>query len=124
MLNLDMISHNAPDSLNLVGAMYSPDITSIIKKENRHTRFKLGIRQDRYFGGSDHYSFYKKDIPFIFFFTGIHPDYHTVWDNPDKVDCNKAARVSRLAFYTALKIADESTHYKLIKAQDESGDNE
>ena len=113
MLNLDMISRNYPDSLYLEGAKQSPDITNIIRKENKKTKFTLVVQDSDFLGGSDHYYFYKHNIPFIFFFTGLHNDYHKVSDNPDKSDCNKAARVSRLVFYTAGKIANETIRYSI-----------
>ncbi|MCX6281867.1 MAG: M20/M25/M40 family metallo-hydrolase [Bacteroidetes bacterium] len=113
MLNLDMISRNSPDSLYLEGAKQSPDITEIIKNENKKTKFKLVVKNSDFLGGSDHYYFYKHNVPFIFYFTGLHKDYHQVSDNPDKSDCNKAARVSRLVFYTAGKISNENIRYSI-----------
>jgi C-terminal processing protease CtpA/Prc len=38
------------------------------------------------FSRSDHYSFYKKDIPVLFFFTGLHTDYHSATDEADRVN--------------------------------------
>ena len=64
-------------------------------------------------GGSDHYYYYKHNVPFMFFFTGLHKDYHQPGDNPDKSDFSKAARVSRLVFFTAGKIANEPTLYHI-----------
>jgi len=113
MLNLDMISRNNPDSLYLEGAQQSPDITKIIRKENKKTKFTLLVKDSDFIGGSDHYYFYKHNIPFMFFFTGLHKDYHQPGDNPDKVDCNKAARVSRLVFYTAGRISNENKRYSI-----------
>ena len=113
MLNLDMISRNYPDSLYLEGAMQSPDITNIVRKENKKTKFTLVIKDSDFLGGSDHYYFYKHNVPFIFFFTGLHKDYHQVSDNPDKADGNKAARVSRLVFFTAGKISNEEIRYSI-----------
>lgn len=117
MLNLDMISRNSTDTLRLVGAPVSPDITGIIKKENKKPKLVL-VDDDDFMGGSDHYSFYKKGIPFMFFFTGIHKDYHTPRDNPDRVDCNKAARVSRLVFRTAVNIANSKDHYRVTEKEE------
>ncbi|MEI7490467.1 MAG: M28 family peptidase [Bacteroidota bacterium] len=113
MLNLDMISRNSPDSLYLEGAKQSPDITEIIRKENKKTKFTLVVKDSEFLGGSDHYYFYKHNVPFIFYFTGLHKDYHKVSDNPDKSDCHKAARVSRLVFYTAGKISNEGVRYSI-----------
>lgn len=120
MLNLDMISRNNTDSLYLEGAKQSPDITNIIRRENKKTKFALVVKNSDFLGGSDHYYFYKHNIPFMFFFTGLHKDYHQVSDNPDKVDCLKAARVSRLAFYTAGRIANENKRYSINPILDDA----
>jgi hypothetical protein len=119
MLNMDMISRNGADSLQLAGAPVNPDLTAIIKKENKKPKMIL-VPDSDFIGGSDHYPFYKKNIPFMFFFTGLHKDYHTVRDNPDKVDCNKAARIARLVYRTAVNIANSGDHYKLIEKDNES----
>ncbi|MEI6890272.1 MAG: M20/M25/M40 family metallo-hydrolase [Bacteroidales bacterium] len=113
MLNLDMISRNNPDSLYLEGARQSPDITNIIRRENKKTKFTLVVKDSDFMGGSDHYYYYKHNVPFMFFFTGLHKDYHQPGDNPDKSDFSKAARVSRLVFFTAGKIANEPTLYHI-----------
>jgi len=114
MLNLDMIGRNAPNSLNLVGAASSPDIAAITRKENKKVGFKL-VDDNSVMGGSDHFNFYKKGIPFMFYFSGLHVDYHQVGDNPDKIDYDKASRVARLAFLTAWHIANDNQHYSIIK---------
>ena len=119
MLNLDMISRNYPDSLYLEGARQSPDITNIIRRENKKTKFILVVKNSDFLGGSDHYYFYKHNIPFMFFFTGLHKDYHQPGDSPDKVDCFKAARVSRLAFFTAGRIANDKNRYSIVPASDD-----
>lgn len=113
MLNMDMISRNSIDSLNLEGASLSPDITSIIEEQNKKIGFKIK-KEDHFMGGSDHASFYKHQVPFAFFFAGLHPDYHTVRDNPETINSDKAARISRLVFLTAWYIANDNNYYKII----------
>ncbi len=113
MLNLDMIGRNAPNSLNLVGAAKSPDLATITRTANKKIGFKL-VDDNSVMGGSDHYNFYQKGIPFMFYFAGLHDDYHQVGDNPDKIDYAKAARVAQLVFLTAWQIANEDKHYKVI----------
>jgi len=48
------------------------------------------------FSRSDHYSFYKKDIPVLFFFTGIHPDYHSSSDDADKINYKGMETISSM----------------------------
>jgi len=117
MINLDMIGRNADNSLTLEGSSKSPDITAIIKNINEKYKFNFVFKKETgtYLGGSDHYNFYLKSVPMIFFFTGIHSDYHQVSDNPDKINVNKAAKISRLVFCTAWYIANDNKYYKLIK---------
>ncbi len=50
----------------------------------------------------------------MFYFSGLHDDYHQVGDNPDKIDYVKAARVAQLVFLTAWQIANEDKHYTVI----------
>jgi hypothetical protein len=120
MLDLDMISRNHPDSLEIMGARQNPDLAKIVRKANSKTGLILySPRGDRMSGGSDHYSFYRKNIPDLFFFAGIHDDYHQVGDNPDRINAEKAARVTRLAFLTLWKIANEDKHYKLVTGKEE-----
>jgi len=117
MLNLDMIGRNAPDSLEIIGALQCPDLAEIIYKENKQTDFIL--TQKKMSGGSDHWNFYKKDIPSIFFFADLHKDYHQTSDNPEKINAEKAARVSRLAFLTAWYIANDDHKYNISKIKEE-----
>ncbi len=49
---------------------------------------------------SDHYSYAAKGIPIIFYFTGLHPDYHAPSDSVDKIIFDKVQRVAQLAYET------------------------
>lgn len=50
---------------------------------------------NRFYYRSDHYNFARKGIPAIFFFSGVHEDYHQPGDTPDKIDYVKAEKVAR-----------------------------
>jgi hypothetical protein len=55
----------------------------------------------------------RKNIPFIFFNSGEQGDLHKVTDSADKINFEKAARVSRFAFRLALHIANDDHHYNV-----------
>ncbi len=55
---------------------------------------------------SDHYNFAKNNIPVIFYFTGLHEDYHKPTDTIDKIDFDKTAAIARLVFNTAWELAN------------------
>jgi Zn-dependent M28 family amino/carboxypeptidase len=114
MLNLDMIGRNGIDTLYVVGAPKSPDLAKINEDENRSSGFVLSLAMEKYFAQSDHATFYKKKIPILFYHSGDHPDLHKVTDSPDLINTEKAAKISRLAFRAAWRIANEDKYYKLI----------
>src|ERR1043165_9183727 len=57
--------------------------------------FELTLNEDGY-GPSDHSSFYSKQVPVLFFFTGTHSDYHKPSDTSDKINYNDEARILSL----------------------------
>jgi len=56
---------------------------------------------------SDHYNFAKLGVPVIFYFTGLHEDYHKITDTPDKLLYTKTATITRLVFLTAWQLANQ-----------------
>ncbi len=85
MINMDMVGrlNDSTHGLTIGGYGTSPTWGQIIKKENSF--FKLNLDSSGS-GPSDHTSFYKKDIPVLFFFTGSHKDYHKPSDDADKIN--------------------------------------
>jgi Zn-dependent M28 family amino/carboxypeptidase len=61
---------------------------------------------NRFFFRSDHFNYAQKGIPIIFYFDGVHEDYHGVGDHPDKIDYAKMEKVTRTVFATMWEIAD------------------
>ena len=114
MINLDMIGRNGEDTLFVVGMSRSPDLVQINEEENRAIGFTLVPGQESFVGRSDQANFLKQHIPALFLETGEHADYHKVTDEASRINFEKAARVARLAFLDAWRIANESRHYKLI----------
>jgi len=61
--------------------------------------------EEQFFFRSDHFNFARREIPAIFFFSGVHEDYHQPSDEVELIDTDKAARIGRLVFYTVLEVA-------------------
>ena len=74
MINLDMIGRLNDKALTVYGTGTSTKWKEILNEENKY-KFKLAFN-DEGFGPSDQSSFYGKGIPVLFFFTGVHADYH------------------------------------------------
>jgi Zn-dependent M28 family amino/carboxypeptidase len=109
-LNFDMIGR-FQDSV-LVGASGAGDGALIKRMVAAHPELQLPVRAGETTfppgrpAGSDYGSFANKQIPFIHFNTGTHPDYHRVTDSPEKIDTDAEARILRLAFYVAQEAAN------------------
>ncbi len=110
-INIDMIARNAPDTVVAIGQEYSslgPLMHDIVR---RHPELGLTASpdlwpQERFFFRSDHFNFARKEIPAIFFFSGVHEDYHRPSDEVEKIDADKAARIARLAYYLTREVAN------------------
>jgi len=113
MLNMDMVGMNGEDSLYLVGAEGSPELARIAHEEDARVGFVL-VEQKLTMGGSDHMSFMKRNIPDLFFHSGLHSAYHTVNDRPELINTRKVARAASLVFLTAVRIAADSAHYRYL----------
>jgi Zn-dependent M28 family amino/carboxypeptidase len=61
---------------------------------------------------SDHYNFARKGVPIIFYFDGIHADYHMPTDTPDKIDYDLMVKRAQLVFYTAWEMANRESMLK------------
>ena len=64
---------------------------------------------------SDHYNFAKRDIPIVFYFSGLHEDYHQPTDTPDKIHYPKMTKIAQLIFLTAWEIANREQKLILNK---------
>lgn len=107
MINMDMIGRMNEDSLLTVfGIGTSSKWEEIIVAKNNN-RFNLSLNDDGY-GPSDHSSFYGKEIPVLFFFTGTHTDYHRPSDDADKINISGQKHILDYVYETAIEI-DELT---------------
>jgi len=132
-LNIDMIGR--VDSQHMGNANYvyligadklSSELHGISSKCNSDfTRLDLDYTYNdpedpnRFYYRSDHYNFAKHNIPVIFYFTGIHEDYHKSTDTVDKIDFKKMEKITRLVFFTAWALANREERIVVDKTQEE-----
>jgi Zn-dependent M28 family amino/carboxypeptidase len=98
MVNLDMIGRVRNNRVFVGGVDTSANFKALVESLNQseEAKFDLEDTDTGGYGSSDHYSFTPEGIPFLFFFSGLHPDYHTPGDTWDRVDAPQAARLLRL----------------------------
>jgi len=97
MINMDMIGrlNDTARSLTVGGVGTSPAWKEVIS--TNHDYFTLKVDSSGS-GPSDHTSFYRKDIPVLFFFTGTHSDYHKPSDDADKINFNGQIRIVKYIY--------------------------
>ena len=125
-LNIDMIGrlddwHDNGNYVYLIGSdRLSYDLHNLNEKINDDYigidldyRFNDKDDPNRYYYRSDHYNFAKNNIPVIFYFNGVHEDYHKPSDTIEKIDFDKINTITRLIFLTAWEIANRDERIKL-----------
>lgn len=119
-LNIDMIGRTdtehegKPDYIYLIGSdKLSSKLHEISEKANAdHTMLALDYTfndpedPNRFYTRSDHYNFAEKKIPVVFYFRGVHADYHQPGDDIEKIQFDQVEKITRLVFYTAWELAN------------------
>ncbi|MFA5556260.1 MAG: M28 family metallopeptidase [Flavobacteriaceae bacterium] len=118
-INIDMIGRRGDGKKsndNYVYVIGSDRLSTDLHKLSENANEYVGLELDytyndlndpnRFYYRSDHYNFARKGIPAIFYFDGVHEDYHKATDTPDKIDFPLYAKRTKLAFATAWKLAN------------------
>jgi Zn-dependent M28 family amino/carboxypeptidase len=110
-LNMDMIGRNWRDTVVAIGQDHSTLGDVLDRVVASHPELDMTVVEDRWpeerlFFRSDHYNFARKGVPALFFFSGLHEDYHRPSDEPDGVLYGKTARIVRLLYHLGSAVAD------------------
>jgi aminopeptidase YwaD len=103
MLNMDMIGRLENRNLTVGGSGTSPAWKDLLEKYDKDSTFVLKFEPDG-FGPSDHSSFYGKNMPVLFFFTGTHSDYHKPSDEWTRINYDGEQKVVRYVYNIAREI--------------------
>ena len=120
MVNLDMVGRLSNKTLTIGGSGTSTAWSALLAKHNADSALTLQLNPDG-FGPSDHASFYGKDIPVLFFFTGVHSDYHTPADDADALNYEGLERVARFADSVAMDIVQGADRPAFVRVQSQPG---
>ena len=112
MINMDMVGrlNDSTKTLTIGGYGTSPQWATFIPVNDRKSPFVIKIDSSGT-GPSDHTSFYLKDIPVLFFFTGLHTDYHKPTDDFDRINYMGELRI--INFINSIIIATSQQNQKL-----------
>jgi len=105
MVNLDMIGRIRNDRIFVSGVGTSPEFESLLGELAGPAGLALDFSESG-MGASDHMSFNLKQIPVLFFFSGLHGDYHRPTDTADKINVGGAEKVLTLAYRVLDRLAE------------------
>ncbi len=136
-LNIDMIGRSKPEGdtnprnraltgpngVYVIGStMMSTELGELTQSVNKgYLNLTYDLRYDdpadpnRFFYRSDHINYARKGIPIIFFFDGVHEDYHQVGDSPDKIDYQKMEKITRTIYMMLWELGNRATRPKVDK---------
>ena len=120
MINMDMIGRMKDNKLVIGGVGTAKEWRPLLTTPN--DGFELSMNDDGY-GPSDHSSFYIKQIPVLFFWTGTHTDYHKPSDTFDKINYTDEARILKMVarIVTDIDTADQRLTYTTAKVDPPRG---
>ena len=136
-LNIDMIGRSkkdgdtdarnanlsGPNQIYVIGSkMMSTELGELTAAVNKsYLNLQFDYRYDdpndtnRFFFRSDHYNYARKGIPIVFFFDGVHEDYHRPGDEPQKIDYAKMEKVARTIYLMLWEVANRPARVKVDK---------
>ncbi|PYR42028.1 MAG: peptidase M28 [Acidobacteria bacterium] len=104
------------NALNLMAFSKVPDITAEVEKANGAIGLELKKRYDNNSSNllrrSDQWPFLQRGVPAMGFITGLHPDYHTQYDRPEKINYVKMEKIARLVHQVSWDIANADARPK------------
>jgi aminopeptidase YwaD len=116
MINMDMVGRlNDANNLQIGGVGTAAGLKDLVLENSDTSIIKLSLSEEGY-GPSDHSSFYGKNIPVLFYFTGAHMDYHTPTDTWDKINYKGMVEISALIFKVAEDLALENSRLQFKEA--------
>ena len=130
-INIDMVGRvdekytENPNYIYVIGSdRISTDLHDVNEEMNKkYTQLTLDYtynsEQDpnRFYYRSDHYNFAKNGIPSIFFFNGVHADYHKLTDTVEKINFDKMENITKHIFHLAWKIANQDAPLRITNSK-------
>ena len=104
------------NAVNVLGFLRAPELTAAMDKANAGIGLDLQKRYDNNPSNlvrrSDHWPFLQRGVPALGFGLGLHPDYHTIYDRPEKINYVKMEKIARLIHQASWDLATATARPK------------
>lgn len=115
MLNMDMIGRIKDRKVFIGGTATGEGFKPLLDKVKSGTKLQLDLSDQGGFGSSDHFSFTVKQVPVLFFFSGLHADYHRPSDTWEKINQDDAAELLKVVAQVTTELANSASRPKFVK---------
>lgn len=110
------------NAINILGYSRTPDLWALVQKANAGIGLELKPRYDNNASNllrrSDHWPFLQRGVPALWFHTGLHPDYHTVYDRPEKINYDKMEKIARLVYQASWDLTQQDARPRMAARND------
>jgi membrane-associated protease RseP (regulator of RpoE activity) len=118
MINMDMIGRIREGKVYVNGTGTGSTLARMIDELKPPEGLHLDFSDKLGYGGSDHMSFTLKQVPVLFFFSGLHGDYHKPSDTADKIDGPDAVKLLGYVARVAMKLEDDAARPQFIRVSE------
>ncbi|MBN8729391.1 MAG: M28 family peptidase [Acidobacteria bacterium] len=116
MINMDMIGRIRDGKVYIGGTGTGTTFQTLLDSAAKSTPLKLEFSDTTGYGSSDHTSFTTKQVPVLFFFSGLHADYHKPSDTWDKIEAKPAVQLLKtVAGITERLASEDRPHYVKVE---------
>ena len=99
------------NAVNILGYTRTPELSALVERTNKAYGLELKMRYDNNASNllrrSDQWPFLQRGVPAVWFHSGLHPDYHTQYDRPEKINYEKMEKIARLVHHASWVLANQ-----------------
>lgn len=117
MINMDMIGRIQNGRVYVGGTGTGDSLKNILEEAKAGSPLQFDYSDQGGYGSSDHFSFVNKEVPVLFFFSGLHADYHKPSDTWDKINAAEAAQMLEVVARVAERLAGGEARPQYVKVQ-------
>ncbi|MGI8742774.1 MAG: M28 family peptidase [Bryobacteraceae bacterium] len=121
MINMDMIGRVRDDRVYIGGAGTGTTFNTVLEDATARHPFHTDFTEKGGYGSSDHTSFTAKQVPVLFFFSGLHSDYHKPSDTWDKIDAPEAVKLLTFIADVIGQLQDNSARPQFVRVSEPQG---
>jgi membrane-associated protease RseP (regulator of RpoE activity) len=118
MINMDMIGRIREGKVYVNGEGTGSTLAKIVGDVKPPDGLHLDFSENLGYGGSDHMSFMLKQVPVLFFFSGLHGDYHKPSDTADKIDASDAVKLLGYVAQVTMKLEEDAGRPQYIRVSE------